>query len=436
MKNLAFTLFLFILGSHFALAQDSTETFKKRVLENTEIDFLGSYYSQDGNNAAVTGGRGTEELTDAAPTVIVSIPLNDDDVLTIDAGVSAYTSASSSNVNPFDGAYADPFTASTGASSSDTWFNVTGSYSHSSDDRNQMVTGKVSISNEYDYSSIGVGGSYTWLFNEKNTEFTLNGNVYIDTWKLIYPFELRPFTDGGSGMNDFLFTAYEVMGNGAYNPEFSELTQKGRNSYSLGLNFSQILTEKLQGSLMGDVVLQQGLLSTPFQRVYFSDRNDYFIENFHLADDIEHLPDSRFKVALGGRLNYYLSQTIVLRSYYRYYLDDWGITSHTASLEVPVKLSDKFTIYPSYRYYNQSAADYFAPYNQHNSTEEFYTSDYDLSEFNANQFGFGFNYTDIFTALKIGNFGLKSVDLKYDYYKRNSGLNANIITGGLNFVSQ
>lgn len=436
MKSYIILVFAIFFGSQLLIAQDSTETFKKRVLENTEIDFLGSYYSQDGNNAAVTGGRGTEELTDAAPTVIVSIPLNDDDVLMIDAGVSAYTSASSSNVNPFDGGYADPFTASTGASSSDTWFNVTGSYSHSSDDRNRIITGKVSISNEYDYSSIGIGGSYTWLFNEKNTELSVNGNVYIDTWKIIYPYELRPFVNGGQGINDFLFTAYDVIGDGFYNPDFSELTEKDRNSYSLGLNFSQILTEKLQGSLMADAVLQQGLLSTPFQRVYFSDRNDYFIENFHLADDIEHLPDSRFKIALGGRLNYYLSQTFVLRSYYRYYTDDWGISSHTASLEIPVKLSDKFTVYPSYRLYNQSAADYFAPYDQHISTEEYYTSDYDLSEFNANQFGFGINYTDIFTALKLGNFGLKSVDLKYDYYKRDSGLNANIITGGLNFVSQ
>ena len=30
------------------------------------------------------------------------MPLNDDDVLTIDSGISAYTSASSSNINPFN----------------------------------------------------------------------------------------------------------------------------------------------------------------------------------------------------------------------------------------------------------------------------------------------------------------------------------------------
>lgn len=420
-------LLVFFLGSLQIFAQDSTSTFKKRVLEGTEIDFLGSYYSQDGNNAAVTGGLGTEKLTDAAPTVVVSIPINDDDVLTIDAGISAYTSASSSNIDPFDTNYADPFTASSGASSSDTWANVTGSYSHSSDDRNRIVSGKVSFSNEYDYTSIGLGGSYTWLFNEKNTEFTLHGNVYLDTWKIIYPYELRPYAQNRT------FT-YQNAASLGYAPAFRELTEKGRNSYSLGLNFSQILTERLQGSLLVDLVLQQGLLSTPFQRVYFQDFQDFFIDDFQLADDIEHLPDSRLKTAVGGRLNYYLNQTFVLRSYYRFYRDDWGIVSHTASLEVPVKLNDKFTVYPSYRYYQQSAADYFAPYNTHLSSEEYYTSDFDLSDFQANQYGIGINYTDIFTSLKIGSMGLKTIDLKYDYYQRDSGLHANIITFGLGFT--
>ncbi|AVR46749.1 hypothetical protein C7S20_16575 [Christiangramia fulva] len=422
--------------SFFGFSQDTIPSFKKRVLEATEVDFLASYYAQDGNNAAVSGGIGTEKLTEGAPTVVVSIPVNADDVLSIDAGISAYTSASSSNINPFDGAKADPFDASSGASYSDTWFGATGTYSHSSDDRNTIWTGKVSVSNEFDYSSFGIGGSFTKLFNERNTEISLHGNVYIDTWKLIYPYELRPFTGNGRGFNDFLFQVYNITGDGSYNPDFKELNSKGRNSYSLGLNFSQILSEKLQGSLMTDLVLQNGLLSTPFQRVYFSDRNDYYIENFQLADDIEHLPSSRFKVALGGRLNYYLSELLIFRTYYRYYSDDWGIKSHTASIEIPLKISDKFTIYPAYRYYSQTAADYFAPYEEHTSNEKYYTSDYDLSAFNANQFGFGINYTDILTSFHLGNFGLKSVDLKYDHYKRNTGLTANIISGGLNFVTQ
>ena len=436
MKKLILFLCVFAFSmAHSQTSQESTKVYKKRVLETTEVNVLSSYYGQDGDNAAVSGGIGTEELTDVTTTFVVSIPLNDDDVLTIDAGVSAYTSASSSNVGPFDGAQpADPFVASSGSSSSDTWTNLTTSYSHSSDDRNDIWSAKLAVSNEYDYFSLGFGGSYTKLFNEKNTEVSVNGNVFIDTWQAIYPTELRPFGEGGIGLSDILFTQNTITGNSNYNPVFTEFEDEGRNSYALGFGFSQILHKNLQGSLALDFIQQQGLLSTPFQRVYFADVDDSFIENFQLADDIERLPDSRFKVALGGRLNWYLNEIVTVRTFYRYYFDDWGINSHTVSIEVPIKITDKFTLYPSYRFYNQTAADYFRPYEVALSTEEFYTSDFDLSEYTANQFGFGVTYTDIFTKMHLWKFGFKSIDLKFYQYDRDTTFSSSIITAGFTFV--
>ncbi len=427
--------FLIFSISYAQQTQDSVKTYKKRVLETTEVDFLTSYYSQDGDNAAVSGGLGTEDLTDFTGTFVVSIPLNDDDVLTIDAGVSAYTSASSSNVDPFDsGQPADPFVASSGASSSDVWSNLTGSYSHSSDDRNTIVSGKLSVSSEYDYFSLGFGGGLTKLFNEKNTEVSINANVYLDKWNAIYPSELRPFASGANGLANGLFTNNTITGNTNYAPIFNEFSDESRNSYSVAFGFSQILSKNLQGSLALDFVQQQGLLSTPFQRVYFSDVADSFIDNFQLADAIEQLPDSRFKVAAGGRLNWYINETFVVRTFYRYYYDDWGINSHTASVEVPIKLTDKFTVYPSYRYYQQSAADYFYGYEEALSTDTFYTSDYDLSKYSANQFGMGVSYTDIFTKMHIWKLGLKSIDLKFYKYDRDTTFSSSIVTAGFKFV--
>jgi hypothetical protein len=432
-----FLVISFVITSFISVAQqtkDSVKVYKKRVLETTEVDFLTSYYTQDGDNAAVSGGIGTEKLTDVTGAIVVSIPLNDDDVLTIDAGVSSYTSASSSNINPFDDGRADPFQASSGSSSSDLWKNLTGNFSHSSDDRNDIWSVKGSGSTEHDYSSIGVGGSYTKLFNEKNTELSVHANVYFDSWKLIYPFELRPFAVGGNGLNDELFESNTITGNANYNPDFKELSSKGRNSYSLGFGFSQILSKNLQGSLALDFVQQQGLLSTPFHRVYFNDIADSFIDDFQLADDIEHLPDSRFKIAIGGRLNWYINEFLTVRTFYRYYFDDWGVNSNTASIEVPIKITDKFTLYPSYRFYNQTAVDYFNPYEGALSTNKFYTSDYDLSKYSSNQFGFGVSYTDIFTTTHFWKLGLKSIDLKFYQYDRNTSFSSSIITAGFKFV--
>lgn len=436
--------------------QDSTLVYKKRVLETTEVDFLSSYYSQDGNNASVTGGIGTEELTDATATIVVSMPLNEDDVLTIDAGISAYTSASSSNTDPFDDSDgATPWSTSSGASASDVWANINADYSHSSDDRNTIWNADLSLASEYDYFSLGFGGGLTKLFNEKNTTIGVSAKVYLDTWNPVYPIELRSFEDNNGNLTQGLFSNLNIIDqNGntslAYNPvNYKSIQDKGRNTYSLSLSFSQILSENAQFSVFLDLVNQQGWLANPLQRVYFSDVDNYYVGNaasipnytssgntdvFQLADDIERLPDSRIKIPVGFRFNYYLNEVFTVRTYYRYYFDDWGIKSNTASIEVPIKISQKFTLYPSFRYYDQTEADYFAPYEQNLSTEQFYTSDYDLSKFSANQYGFGISYTDIFSSAHIWELGLKSIDFKYNNYQRNTGLSANYFGLGFKFV--
>jgi hypothetical protein len=89
-----------------------------------------------------------------------------------------------------------------------------------------------------------------------------------------------------------------------------------------------------------------------------------------------------------------------------------------------------------YRFYAQGASKYFAPYENHISTEKYYTSDYDLSTFNAHQYGLGVSYTDIFANAKIWKFGLKNIDFRFNHYDRNDGLNANIVTFGFKFVQQ
>jgi hypothetical protein len=117
MKNITAALALLLSIFSFAQEKDSTVVFKKRVLENTEVDFISSYYKQDGEHSAVSGGIGTEKLTDFATNIVVAMPMNEDDVLTVDVGLSAYTSASSSNVNPFSSQITSQ-SSSTGASKS------------------------------------------------------------------------------------------------------------------------------------------------------------------------------------------------------------------------------------------------------------------------------------------------------------------------------
>jgi hypothetical protein len=460
--------------------QDSIKVYKKRVLETVEVDFLASYYVQNGDNASVTGGIGNEFLTDVASSIIISLPLNADDILTIDAGISAYTSASSSNGNPFDATGASgngydddddyddknivllasttgsPWVASSGASKSDVWTTIGADYSHTTNDRNLTWNVNASLASEYDYTSIGFGAGILKQFNEKNTTFGLSTKVYLDNWSPIYPTELKSYKLVNGNLSQGFFTGITIIdqnGNASSNWKpingFVPITDKARNTFSASLSFSQIVSENAQISLFLDIVNQQGWLANPLQRVYFKDIANYYIGNansisnytssqntdvFQLADDIERLPNSRIKTPFGMRFNYYINETFVVRSYYRYYFDDWGLKSHTASVEIPVKISDKFTLYPSYRYYTQTAADYFAPFEEHLSTEKYYTSDYDLSAFNAYQFGFGFSYTDIFASSHVWKLGLKSIDLKYYKYDRTTTFNSHIVNVAFKFV--
>ena len=247
MKFNIITLLLLVTFSSFGQEKDSTEvTYKKRVLESIEVDFLASYYKQDGIHSAVSGGKGNENLTDITPTIVVAVPLNDDDVLTIDAGISAYSSASSSNINPFDSNTPSPWQASSGASQSDQLVSLVANYSHSSDNRNTIWNAHISGSVEYDYSSIGFGGGLTKLFNDKNTEINIAANAYLDTWSPIYPKELQDFKSNGDNLNGGIFNRYTIIGNTAYNPtKFSFHENKNRNSFAVSLSFSQILTKKL-----------------------------------------------------------------------------------------------------------------------------------------------------------------------------------------------
>lgn len=483
MKKYISLFVLFI--SFYGFSQNETNSYKKRVLENAEVELISSFYGQEGDNAAVTGGIGTEKLTDLASSITISIPLNNNDIFTIDATISAYSSASSSNLNPFDASGASrggddddeyddkslkktdvipitgsPWVESSGASKSDVWVNGSIGYNHSYEDRNSIIGLNLSFAKEYDYTSVGMGGSFTKLFNEKNTEIGIKSNIYIDSWQPVYPTEIKSFNEDNKNLNSGFFEGVDILNqNGAvinktganvWRPVKSTLVEnKARNTYSASISFSQMLSKKAQILMFLDVVQQNGWLANPMQRVYFGDRDNYYIGNaanipnytslknidvFQLADDIERLPNTRFKLPIGARFNYYLNEIIALRTYYRYYYDDWGIISHTANIELPIKINDKFTLFPTYRYYSQTAADYFAPYEQLLSTNEFYTSDYDLSKFNSNQYGFGILYTDIFTTSRIWKLGLKSIDLKYSYYKRNTGLTAGIISAAFKFV--
>ena len=64
-----------------------------------EIDFLLNYYDQDGEHSAVTGGKGTEELSNIGTKIIMNIPHGENKSYNISLNADSYTSASSDEIN-------------------------------------------------------------------------------------------------------------------------------------------------------------------------------------------------------------------------------------------------------------------------------------------------------------------------------------------------
>lgn len=371
-----------------SLFAQNTSDSEYHILPNTdeiEADFLTSYYQQDGDNAAVTGGTGTEELSDFANVFTINIPLDSVNAVSVYAGADYYSSASTDNID----------NVVSSASSQDSRVFATFSYNRKNLQKNEIYGVHAGFSKEYDYTSFSTGLSYTKLWNEGNTEINVNGQAFFDQWKLIYPSELR----------------YQVS-----------LPSAGRQSYNGQLNFSQVLNKRMQFAISAELVYMTGLLSTPFHRVYFSDSN---------TPDIERLPDTRLKIPIGFRFNYYPFDNLILRSYYRFYSDDFGITANTTELELLFKINNYFIISPFYRYHDQSASDYFAPFETHTSDEAYYTSDYDLSALSSNKFGLGIKYSPLYGILRskpmLKNnkvFMVKYLETRGGYYSRTTGLNA------------
>ena len=189
------------------------------------------------------------------------------------------------------------------------------------------------------------------------------------------------------------------------------------------------LTRKLAASLTFDFVVQSGLLSTPFHRVYFVDQT---------MPEIEMLPSQRLKYPVGLKLNYHINEFLISKLFYRYYSDSWGLSGSTFELEVPIKLSQTFRVYPFYRFHVQQGAKYFADYRVHQSTQEWYTSDYDLSTFTSNKYGVGISYSPLFGLFRF-KYGKKKhklavvnqISLRFAHYNRSDGLTADVFTLGL-----
>ena len=397
MKKIVITVAALVMCLNVAKAQsDSTSN---RKLKIDEVNFITSYYHQDGNNSAVTGGIGSEKLDDFGNSIDLQLSRfdkkNNKHTFGVELGIDVYSSASSDKIDP---------TTISSASSKDVRISPSLNYLKENAKNNTALGGGVSFSQEFDYTSIGANVLFAKATKDKNREFSAKASVFLDTWSVILPVELRNIDT---------------------NFKYKQGDNAPRNSYNLALGLSQVVNQRLQVSILTDIGYQTGLLGTAYQRVYFGDNGNNAYS--------EKLPDNRFKLPVGLRANYFLGDKFILRSFYRFYIDSWNLTAHTAELEIPYKITPFVSIAPFYRFYSQSGVDYFKPYKEHllSDNSEFYTSDYDLSKFTSHLFGLNFRMVSANGLMGVKK--LNVVELRYSYYNRSTDLTSHLITLALKF---
>ena len=370
-------------------AQTSSPDSSSKPITQTDIELVYNQYLQDGNNSAVTGGIGTEELQVYGPQLNGKVQKGKGGV-SFSVGGDLITSASTDRID---------FIISN-ASSKDIRAYANATYSRKLVKKDVTVEAGAAFSMESDYTSFGskLGiekedeeNLRTWsarvqVFNDDLRWGRLNT---IDTLILIYPKELRD-TNWIEGFR--------------------------RHSVNVKLGLSQAINKRNIVGVYPEFTIQKGVLETPFHRIFFADS----------SQAVEQLPEERFKAALALRWNTFAGGRVILKNSLQGYGDTFGILGVSFENETVFKLRPDFSIMANVRGYAQTGSRYFLPYREHVPATSFYTSDWDLSSFTNYQLGLGINFKP-FKYLS-NRFQFKSVALRYYYQRRSNGLVAHIFS--------
>ncbi|MSR11593.1 MAG: DUF3570 domain-containing protein [Gammaproteobacteria bacterium] len=155
-------------------------------------------------------------------------------------------------------------------------------------------------------------------------------------------------------------------------PLFNRVVSADKSSSSVFVSVSQIIdsVSTMQSAL--SITEQSGFLNDPYK-----------------LRDIR--PGDKTQIAWSNSYrHFFLNADAALHLNYRYYHDDFGVSSHTFDMAWHQNLGDIFRLVPTVRYYSQSAADFFT--NQDNflaPLRTYQSSDYRLSAFGAVSGGLG-----------------------------------------------
>jgi hypothetical protein len=243
----------------------------------------------------------------------------------------------------------DPVVVMTGATVDDARTDALLRGSYYLDSGRVGLAGGISAENDYFAWNGGLEGERS--FNEKNTTLSTGAGFSLDT--------IEPSEGGTDGR-----------------PVHEE-----KQSYSVFAGIAQVIgrASLVQSTLSYEHA--RGFLSDPYKKVLLTIDEGGVPTPTPVPDS---RPDTRHRLAWLTRFRHHFSAIDgTLHADYRFYADDWNVTSHMLEAAWHQSLWHTIRLVPSLRYYSQSQADFYAPYFDFEPADGYASADYRLSPYGA-----------------------------------------------------
>jgi hypothetical protein len=246
--------------------------------------------------------------------------------------------------------------------------------------KDKRRAGDVKLTRHFSRAGISVGGAHSTEYDYKSTAASLDMRLSSES-------NNTTVNLGFGAARDTINPVNLVVVN----------ERKRTNEMMLGLTHAATMSDLLQVNAT------------------YSDGRGYFTDPYKRNDK---RPERRKQAAALARWNHHVSEVGgTLRTGYRYYMDNWGVLSHTAEAAWAQPMGSAFVLTPSVRYYTQSSADFYydpvmdpSVFPRPLVPQTYSTADQRLSAFGAFTLG-------IKAELRLGDW---TADVKYEMYEQRS----------------
>ena len=211
------------------------------------------------------------------------------------------------------------------------------------DDGKNAFSGGGYYSKEDDYDGKAFFASYVRQLNADNTAIGIGFSQSFDKWSPIFK---------------------------------RDLPKDNRDEQKIDISINQLLTPKASIQFVYSYMSSEGFLSSPYHYILQTKLSKF-----------EKYPNTRQGNAFAFKGVYLLNDENSMNYSYRFYNDDWDISSHTISAEWLHDFSDDLIIGTRVRYYTQTKSNFAKDVGTYSLDDKYFAVDYRMSAFNSFDIG-------------------------------------------------